>query len=241
MWLFAPLASLLLLPCLIEAKSLIDRMGSRGAVTIAATFVLTAWAIAAAKPAYSADRQQRFVIQHVAGPGKSWWSIVNDGAPLPKAFGSGWRRDTLPFSDNKRWIKAVPADALSKAPALQLISQSQNGDERRLVVRLSSNGNDEIDIVAPENSRIRSAGVVGFVRPIDENADDKYGIRCTGRSCDGMLLQLTTEQPRPIHFLIIGSRNALPQSAASLLSARSAQARPQYAADASIAFARVNL
>jgi hypothetical protein len=241
MWVFAPLAALLLMPALIEAKPLIDQVRPKAASAIAAIFVLAGWAAAAAAHAYSADRQQRFVIQHVSGAGKSWWSIVNDGAPLPSAFGSRWTRGKLPLSDTKRWVEPAPADANSKPPTVQLLSQARSGDERTLTLRLGANGNDEIELVAPADARIRSAGASGFARPIDPEADGKYYIGCSGRSCDGATLQLTTEQPKPIHFLLIGSSYALPPSAAPLLRARPRFARPQYNPDASIAFQPMNL
>jgi hypothetical protein len=240
-WVFAPLAELLLLPALIEAKLLIDQIQPRAAAAIAAVLVLAAWAAAATAPAYSADRQQRFVIEHVSRAGKSWWSIVNDGAPLPRSFGSGWTRGKLPLSDTRRWIKAAPADPASGTPSVQLLSQVRSGDERTLTLRLTANGNDDIELVAPEAARIRSAGAAGFVRPIDPDAEGKYYIGCSGRSCDGATLQLMTEQPKAIHFLLVGSRYTLPASAAPLVRARPRFARPQYSPDASIALATVNL
>jgi hypothetical protein len=243
MWIFAPLGALLLLPVLIEAKPLIEASNLRGSATLAGLFVLAGWIAAAAAPAYSADRQQRFVIQHVSEPAshKAWWSILNDSAPLPHAFGRGWERGKIPLSDRPRWIAPAPADPNAKAPTIQLISQVRSGDERTLVLRLSANGNDQIDLVAPEGAKIRSAGFSGFVRPIDPKENGKYYIGCFGRSCDGATLQVATDQPKPIEILVVGSRYALPASAAPLLAARPKNARPQYNPDETIAFSRVRL
>jgi hypothetical protein len=242
MWLFAPLGSLLILPLLIEAKPLIDR-APLGAVTVAGAIALVGWVASAAAPAYSADRQQRFVIQHVtdARGGKSWWSVLNDGAPLPPSAGAGWKRDKLPFSDRLRWVAPAPASPDSRAPSIRLLGQVRNGDERTLSVRLSANGNDDLELIAPADARIRSAGVTGFVRPIDPEADGKYAIACSGRSCDGTTLQIVIGKAQPVDFLVLGSRATLPPSAASLLAARPRFARPQYNPDASIAFTRVRL
>ena len=151
---------------------------------------------------------------------KSWWSILNDGAPLPKAFGSGWKRGKLPLSDALRWIKPAVARPGAVAPAVQLLSEVDNGDERTLTVRLAANNNDEIEILAPEDALIKSAGVARFVRPIDQDSDGIYSLGCSGRSCDGAMCNSLTEQPKPIRFLILGSRKSLPASAASLLSTR---------------------
>ena len=143
---YAPLNAFtwfLILPILIEAKPLIDdvRLGSSAA--IAGVLVLLGWAAAAAAPAYSADRQQRFVIEHVTdtATGKSSWSVLNDGAPLPDAYRAvaKWDRGTLSFSERSRLLAPAAADPSARAPAAQLISQVQNGSERTLVVRLNAN------------------------------------------------------------------------------------------------------
>ena len=109
------------------------------------------WAAAAAAPAYSADREQRFVIEHVtnASSGKSSWSVINDGAPLPDAYRTAgkWIRGTLPFSDRPRWLATAAADPSARAPGAQLISQVRNGNERTLVVRLNANGSDHVGLI----------------------------------------------------------------------------------------------
>ena len=241
MWLFAPLGALVIIPLLIEAKPLIVGAGLRTAACVGAGLFLGLCAISAAVPAYSADRQQRFVIQHVTNVSarKSWWSVLNDGAPLP--YAGHWRRGELPFSDRPRWISAAPADATAAAPTIQLLSQVDAGTERTLTVRLSSNGNEHVTLIAPADARIRSAGVGGFVRPIDQKEEGKHFIDCFGRSCDGATLQLTTGQQKPIHFLVLGSRATLPPDAAPLLAGRPRFARPQYSRDETIVFTRVNL
>lgn len=58
MWVFAPLGGLVLLPWLIELRSLVDR--PRRTVPLALLVWLAGWGAAAVTPAYSADRQQRF-------------------------------------------------------------------------------------------------------------------------------------------------------------------------------------
>ena len=245
MWLFAPLGALLILPVLIEAKPLIGQTRPRAAVAIAGVPVLLGWAAAAIAPAYSADRQQRFVVQHVtdASGGKSWWSVLNDGAHLPEAYrrSTEWKRDKLAFSDRPRWIASAPAEPAVRAPSVQLRSQVRNGNERTLAVRLIANGAERIELIAPEDAKIRAAGVADFVRSIDQSEDGKYFIDCFGRSCDGATLQLTIGQPKPVEFLILGTRAALPPSAAPLLAARPKFARPQYNRDESITFVRQKL
>jgi len=245
MWIFAPLGAFLILPILIEAKPLIDAVRLRACAAIAGALVLLGWAAAAAAPAYSADRQQRFVIEHVtdASSGKESWSVLNDGAPLPDAYRTAakWNRGTLPFSERPRWLATAAADPSARAPGAQLISQVRNGSERTLVARLNANGNDHVGLIAPEDAQIRSAGVDGFVRPIDPNESGKYWIDCFGRSCDGAVLQLTIGKASPVEMLVLGSKAGLPPSAAPLLAARPKFARPQYNRDETITFARVKL
>jgi hypothetical protein len=241
MWVFALLGALLIIPVLIEARPLLAAAGVRSAALASGALALAFCGVSAAVPAYSADRQQRFVIQHVtdASAHKSWWSVLNDGTPLP--YAGDWKRGELPLSDRPRWISAAPADPSATAPTVQLLSQERAGNERTLTLRLSSNGHGQIALIAPPDARIRSAGVGDFVRLIDQNEEGKYFINCFGRSCDGAMLQLTTGQLKPIQFLVLGSKVPLPPSAAPLVAARPRFARPQYNRDESIVFTRVNL
>ncbi|HKP34962.1 MAG TPA: hypothetical protein VJT70_09325, partial [Sphingomicrobium sp.] len=243
MWVFAPLASLLIMPVLIEARPLIAGAGPRAGGAVAGVLALVAVGASLAVPAYSADRQQRFVVQHVTDVSgrKSWWSILNDGAPLPEAIAGEWKRGELPFSERPRWLASAPADPAAKAPDIQLLSQLARGTERTVTLRLAANGNQRVELIAPKDARIRSAGVGGFVRPIDQSEDGKYFIDCFGRSCDGAVLQLTIGQLNPVEFIILGTGTPLPTSAAILLKARPRYARPQYGRDESIAFIRRRL
>jgi hypothetical protein len=56
-----------------------------------------------------------------------------------------------------------------------------------------------------------------------------------------MIVELVVDRSDPLELLVVGSRAALPPSAAALLAARPRFARPQYTPDASIAFRRVRL
>ncbi|MFL6726137.1 MAG: M20/M25/M40 family metallo-hydrolase [Sphingomicrobium sp.] len=237
-WIFAPLGSLLIIPVLIEAMPAIRAAGPRGAVLVPGALTLIAVAASVAAPAYSADRQQRFVIQHATdvSHGKSWWSVLNDGAPLPNGFAGSWKRGELPFSDRPRWLAPAPADGASHAPDVVLLSQAQNGNQRELMLRLVANGNEHVDLIAPPDAKILAAGTDGFIRPIDQNEEGKYDISCFGRSCDGAIVQLTIGRLQPVAFTALGGRGGLAPSAAPLLAARPRFARPQYNRDESIAF-----
>ncbi len=215
MWVFALLGSLLLLPALIEIKPLIEAARLRSAATIAGVLAVMGWAAVVAVPAYSADRQQRFVVQYVtdATQGTGWWS----------------------------WLTNAPGNPAAKAPGLELLSQARTGKERTLKVRLIANGNEHVDLIAPSNARVLSAGTQGFVRPIDQNEEGKYSINCFGRSCDGSTIQPTIGKLESVEFLVLGGKASLPQSAMTLLLNRPRFARPQYLRDETITFAHVNL
>jgi len=242
LWVFAPLGALLIIPVLIEARPLLAGAGLRASALASGVLTILCAGLAIAAPAYSADRQQRFVIQHVTDGSShgSWWSVINDGAPLPRTFPGSWKRGKLPFSDRERWVASAPADPTAKAPGVQLLSQVRNGSERTLTVRLAANGNSDIELIAPQDARIRSAGVAGFIGPIDQSEGGKYDLSCSGRSCDGATLMITTDQLKPIDFLVIGAR-PLPPRAAPLLAARPKFAQPQYNADVSVTFSHVRL
>jgi len=245
MWVFAPLGTLIIFPALIEAMDSIDDVRTREAAAMAGGVALIAWIAAAAAPAYSADRQQRFVVQHVtdASSGKAYWSAINDGAGLPRGFRAvgQWRWAKLPYSDRKRWVADAAPVAGIRAPVVQRMSQVQNGGQRTVILSLKANGSDRISLIAGEDARIRAAGVPGFLRPIDAHEDGKYDIDCFGRSCDGLTLIAVIDHAQPVELTVVGTRPELPPSAAPLLSARPRFARPQYSRDETIVFTRVKV
>ena len=245
MWLFAPLGALIIIPVLIEAQPLVTAVTRRAAIQLAAVLAIAGWAIAAAVPAYSMDRQQRFSIEHVTDvkAGKAAWSIVNDLAPLPPAYRrlGQWRMDKPPYSKRDRWMSAAPAIADIKLPLVTLIATAK-GRPRTVKLRLRTNGADSITLIAPEDADIRSAGVDGFVRPIDRSVkEDKYYLQCFGRSCDGQTMTIVIGNPAAVEFMVIGSRSGLPPSAASLVAARPKLSRPQYSPDSTITVSRLRI
>jgi hypothetical protein len=175
-----------------------------------------------------------------ASTGKSWWSVLNDGT-RPKAFPGSWSRVTPPFDDRPRWLSPAPFDPGHQPPQVELLTQARVGHERTLTLRLKLNGNDNAVLLSAPDARIRSAGMPGFVRPIERGQAGKFTVSCSGRSCDGAVLMLTTDRLLPIRFIVLGSQAALPAGAEPLLAARGPLARPQYKRDESIVFTRVNL
>ena len=245
MWLFAPLGTLLILPALIEAAPLIRAVGARLAASVAGALAIAGWAAATAAPAYSADRQQRFVIEHATDltSGKSWWSVVNDGKPVAAA--GQWVRGKLPHSDRLRWLQPAPPIAGAQAPTAEPVAEPiavERGKPRTIALMLHANGADTIGLIAPKDADIRAAGVDGSMRPFDRSAkQQKYYLTCFGRSCDGLNLKIIAGSDKPIVVTLVGTRRGLPASAGPLLAARPANARPQYLPDQTLTFTRIKL
>jgi hypothetical protein len=241
---FAPLALLIAMPWLIEAKAMLEDAGRLKVIGTSLVVLVLGWAAAAAAPAYSSDRQQRFTIQYVkdVSQRRSWWAVDNDRAPLPSAFGTGWFRDELPHMTAKSWVRPAPDLLEARTPGVELVSRAQGGSSRSVTLRLRSGGNDRIVLLAPKDAEIRAAGTGEYIRPVSAEAKKgRYLMSCTGRSCDGAELTLVTSKRGPIELLVAGIRFALPPQARSLIAARPDNARPQYSPDQSVMLARLKI
>ena len=249
MWIFAPLGLLVMLPALVEAKPLIGTTRPRAAIGISVLIALLGWAAAAAAPAYSENRQQRFTIEHItdATAGKAFWSIVDDGQPLPHGYGGHqrWKLDKLPYSGRKRWLASAPSITGLVAPVADLVARPSaivEGRPHTVTVLLHANGAQNISLIAPEDADIRAAGVEGYIRPIDRSTKkERYYLSCSGRTCDGLAMTIVIGNSEPVDFIVLGSRTGLPPSARPLLAGRPRFARPQYSPDATITMSKVRL
>jgi hypothetical protein len=246
LWVVAPAAAIMIAPALTEAHELFARASGRFLLVGSSVVAIVAWLVAGAAPAYSQDHQQRFTIEHLTEfpSGRSSWSILNDGARLPRSYQAlgHWHRGKLDFSERQRWLAPAPPIAGAQAPSLRVLETIRNGNERRIRLRLSANGAERITLVAPEDAHIRTAGMPGFIRSIaSEDSSGKFTISCTGRSCDGAELVVDLFDPKPVTFTLLGARNGLPPTAAPLVRGRPKFARPQYVPDETVAISHVNL
>jgi hypothetical protein len=234
LWAFAPLAAAIMLPALIELRPLLA--GARWPAALA----LLGWIGAGLTPAYSTDRQQLFTIEYVRDQdGSARFAVNNDGAPVP--FAAAWRRTEMPYTTRRRWAAPAPAVTIP-APLVTLIAQQPRAGGRRLRFRIAADGAESIALIAPAAARLEGAGAPGFLRRFGHGgAKDRYYLRCTGRACDGAILDLVAADRRPIDFTIVGSRSGLPPVAAALVRARPALARPQYGPDATITVGHIRL
>lgn len=252
-WAFAPIGAAILLPALIELRPLIARVRRPLLLAGAADLFLLPWAAVALTPAYTADRQQLFVIEYVrdTGTGRTMWAVNNDGAPVP--YAAHWERTELPYSLRRRWTTAAPPVAV-EPPALDILErQLIEGGRRHLRLRLHANGAESIALIAPADSDLRSGAAAPAGAALHAAAasvarrfgagrpTDRYVFRCIGRSCDGAEIDLVSGNHDPIEFHLIGTLSGLPAQGAPLVRARSALARPQYAPDSTITVTKLRL
>jgi hypothetical protein len=241
LWAFAPLGAAIMLPALIELQPLLMRPRTPLVVAGAIDLAILGWIGAGLAPAYSPDRQQLFTIEYVwdetARTGR--FAVNNDGAPIP--YEAAWERVEMPYATRKRW--AAPAPALPvPAPSATVLAQQAIPGGRRIRLRLAANGAHSVTLVAPADAQLRAGGAGPFFRRFGEGAEaDRYYLRCTGRACDGALIDIVLGNPQPVDVTLIGVRPGLPASAGPLVRARPATARPQYGADSTIAIGRGRL
>jgi hypothetical protein len=70
---------------------------------------------------------------------------------------------------------------------------------------------------------------------------DDFVLRCTGRSCDGLRVELLVAAKSAVEGTVVGIRSGLPPAAAPLVRARPPLAAPQYSPDSTIAVGKVRL
>jgi hypothetical protein len=244
-WSFAPLAALILLPWLIELMPAAGPLPRTRVLGGLATAALVCWIGAVLAPAYSLDRKQKFGIEYVwdGAAKRAQWMIVNDGAPLPEAIARAapFRSGTeVPWSGRRRW--AAPAEgSLAAASTLQPLGETRSGAVRRIKLRIAAHGAQDIAIQAPPEAAIMGLRAGSWERSFPQGrSDEGYGLRCRGRSCEGLLIELVAGT-RPVPLTIVGVRPGLPASARALLQARPADAAPQYNPDATITLDRLKL
>lgn len=241
-WMFAPIAALILLPALIELKPLIDAVRRSLVFALAAAAFLAAWAAVGLAPAYSADRKQAFTIEYLwdADSGKAQWLVSNDGAPLPAGFGAFRKGVKVPYSTRERW--AAPAKGAAAAPTIERIGERRTDKGRLVSIRLNSGGADSVFLRAPANASLLAASMGGSARRFGKGTEKSpYFLRCQGRSCDGMRVDILVEGKKPVPFMLGGVTSGLPADGARLTAARPANANPQYGTDAAIGIRRIRL
>jgi hypothetical protein len=234
-WIAAPLAVLAALPLVIELRPDVDP--GRGSTLVTAGVMVAAWAAVLLVPAYSADRQEIFTVEHLRdrNTGTAKWGIYSDGAALPEAYNQlgPWERGAAPYARRPRWIADAPNHD-GPAPELVRVAERPAASGRLVTLRLTLNGWDGAVVQIPASAGLRSLSTDGAERAFGAGESD-YTIRCTGRACHGFTFDLLVGSAEPVDATVIGNVARLPDFAAPLIAARPENARPQYVPDASYA------
>lgn len=243
-WIFAAMAALIMWPALIEMKPLLVRLPRTGAFAAIAALAVLGWAGAMLAPAYSEDRRQAFGIEYAwdQAEANGRWLVAGDGASLPDGFGTAFEPDVeVPWSSRKRWAASaggIPADP----PRLEKRAERLVPQGRLLTLRLAANGAETVLLRAKPEAGFLAAGAGGGTVRFGRGKDgDDFVLRCAGRSCEGMEIQLLVAAGSPVEAAIMGLRPGLPAAAAPLVRARPSLAAPQYSPDSTIAVGTVRL
>nr|WP_294851273.1 M20/M25/M40 family metallo-hydrolase [uncultured Sphingomonas sp.] len=225
----APLAAMASLPLLIEAS---DGSSSRGWMPLAliATF---AWAAALFLPRGTAARPEAFTIDYVRDDvtGSTNWAVASKQAPLPQSmmrFGP-WETKRLSYNGRLRWVADAPALNIPTA-SLRRTSNVVSGEGRVATLRLRTGGANAVLLRFDKSAPIRSMGLPGERHAIvGAGTDGPFVIRCSGRSCDGMNIEIEIGSPKPVSALLIAQDFSPPSEAHALIAAAPPHSQPQYA------------
>lgn len=232
-WAVAPLIALILLPFLVEVGR-----SARWPHMVLAVSSLALWAACLAIPRDSADRPLAMTIDHVQDErlGEAHWAIAAKQAPLPATFDrfGPWKAGPLPYNKRTRWLAQAP---LMEGPRGNLVLRSSRaeGGKRLIRLRLDRAGADSILVRFDEDAPVLAMGLPGKLRAIDDDADKGSSIlRCTGRRCDGLEVDILLGTAKPVVAMVVATRFTPPPETAPLLAARPRHAQPQYSPDSQV-------
>jgi hypothetical protein len=240
-WAFAPLGGAIMLPVLIEVGPLLAKVRAILAFALAVDLAIAGWLVAGLMPAYSADRQQLFTIEYVSdeAANNARFAVNNDGAAVP--YAAAWQRTEMPYTTRRRWAAPAPlppAPIIGPLP-IEEVSRVRVPGGIRLRLRLHIGEYETLALIAPPGAALIAAGSGSFVpRFGSTKADERFTVRCIGRSCEGREMDLILSRPDPVTFTVVHTRRGLPPTAAGLVRSRGPLARPQYGPDATITLRR---
>ena len=175
MWLFAPLA-IADHPSGADRSQGADRLGlvrAGGAVGGARRW---RWAASAAAPAYSADRQQRFAIEHITDTtaNKSYWAVSTTARHCQAGSGRAlWERRKLPYSERMRWLTKAPPIPGIKPPTAEPVADPiaiEKGKPRTRTILLHMQRRRQHRAGCSRRRQHPCRRIDGFVRPFDKTA-----------------------------------------------------------------------
>jgi hypothetical protein len=140
-----------------------------------------------------------------------------------------------------RWVAKAPL-LVTPTPAARIIGSVPAGNGRRVRIALSDGGANAVAIRFPENAALLALGKPGQLEPIPADGEPKKAsLRCSGRSCDGFVIEALLGDRKPVEVELFATRFALPPEGQPLQAARPANAHPQYAPDSTITLVRARL
>jgi Peptidase family M28 len=242
-WILAPLGALAAFPLLIEAFPTAQPARRTFTLVPIGGAALALWAAVLFVPRATDDRQQLFTIEYLKDGDRSLWAVSDKAVPLPAGWAGvdGWQLADVPYSGRRRWVAPAP-DLPVPPPTIEAAATPDTQGGGRVVrLVLHANGADAVTIRLPVEARLAAAGLEGQMVTPGGNAADPATIRCYGRSCDGMRMELRLLSAAPVEIELMGSHYRLPEAAAPLVAARPANSRPQYSPDSTYVIGRARL
>lgn len=226
-WAVAPLIALISLPFLAEVGR-----SSRSVHMMLPVIAIALWGAALFIPRATADRPQAMTIDHVQDErrGEAHWAIATKQAPLPSSFDrfGPWRAGPVPYNKRPRWLAQAPLMEGARAGLTMLADQPGKGN-RLLRLRLDRAGADSLLLRFDDKTPVLAMGLPGKMQSIDAKADKGPSIlRCTGRRCDGLEVEIVLGTTRPVMAMLVATRFVPPPEAAPLIAAMPRHAQPQY-------------
>jgi hypothetical protein len=239
LWAVAPLGALAALPALIES----DSRALRPAIALLAVAAagLSAGALVVSRS--SAERPLAFGIEYFRDLSSkdAKWAVVSKQAPLPDGFPGNWTKGILPFNGRTRWIAEAPILPVPAGSAT-IVSDKEAGSGRRLILALSPGGADTVSLRFPKEAKVLALGLPGSPLQIPATGEpEKALLRCSGRSCEGLQIEVLLGDRKPLTAEIFAARFALPPQARPLVAARPRDSQPQYSPDQTITRSLIRL
>jgi hypothetical protein len=234
-----PLAAIAALPAIVET----DAASSRPTVVALLAVAVVTWAAAFMVARASAERPGQFSIDYFrdATKRKANWAVATKQAPLPRGYPGQWRKTILPYNGRTRWVSDAPLLDTPIATAA-INSTEANGAGRKVRLTLSSGGGNTVAIRFPKDTKVVALGLAGSPVAVPPKGEpDKPLLRCTGRSCEGLQIEIVLGDSRPVEAELFSTRFGLPPQGQALQAARPKNAIPQYAPDQTITMSRIRL
>jgi len=237
LWAVAPMAALAALPLLVE----VGQARLRPALALLALTGAGLWTAALLLPRSSVERPVSFSIDYFrdADHQTARWGIASKQAPLPASFHGEWKKGVLPFNGRGRWISQAPLLG-TPTPDARLISNEPAGKGRRIRIALSPGGGDAVTIRFAEATKLLALGLPAAPETIAAKAQPAKAIlRCSGRSCEGFVIEAVLADRAPVEAELFSYRFSLPPEGKVLQAARPRNAIPQYSPDETVTLKRV--